>query len=128
MKQGQKHTEESKKKMRAREFSKEHRKKLSDVHKGKPRPYCAGEKNWNWKGGNNSQYRIKNAPRPKPEQCEVCGALGKDFKKGLFLDHNHKTGEFRGWLCTRCNFILGLAKDNSETLRALANYLQPQTR
>ena len=76
------------------------------------------ETNHNWKGGISPKYMAKNAPRPRPEVCEVCGAGGK-----IGLDHNHKTGAFSGWLCNRFNVELGMVKDNSETLIALADYL-----
>lgn len=39
------------------------------------------------------------------------------------LDHCHASGEFRGWLCTRCNHMLGHAKDNPEVLRKAADYI-----
>lgn len=65
------------------------------------------------------------AGRPRPEQCEVCGAFGKDFKRvGICFDHDHQTGKFRGWICSRCNRILGFARDNSELLVALSDYLK----
>jgi hypothetical protein len=43
--------------------------------------------------------------------------------RALNYDHNHETGEFRGWVCMYCNGALGLAGDNPELLRALATYL-----
>ena len=54
----------------------------------------------------------------KPKQCEVCNMSGK-----ICFDHDHKSGIFRGWLCNRCNLILGFADDNSNLLISLANYL-----
>lgn len=90
---------------------------------GKTRPEITGDKHFNWKGGHDSKTRRKHAPRPKPEQCEICGAFDIDFKKGLCLDHDHITGEFRGWLCTRCNCALGMVNDNTETLLALVSYI-----
>lgn len=42
------------------------------------------------------------------------------------LEHNHKTGEFRGWICDYCNTIVarsGLQGDCSQTLRRLADYI-----
>ena len=77
------------------------------------------DKNPNWRGGISSKTRVKYAPRPKPEQCEVCGAMGT-----ICLDHDHNTNEFRGWICNRCNVALGMVKDNSETLIALAEYIR----
>jgi len=83
-----------------------------------------GEKSQNWKGGKEVSEKIKKekreiiAGRPKPEQCEICGAFGK-----IYFDHDHKTGKFRGWICPRCNWILGLAKDSKDLLNMLINYL-----
>ena len=83
-----------------------------------------GDRNPSWKGGKSSKYRAKNAPRPKPDNCEICGTLGKDLKKGLCYDHDHITGKFRGWLCSRCNVALGMVNDNTETLLALVEYIK----
>ena len=76
--------------------------------------------NRNWKGGISWAYKFKtlSCGRKKPEQCEICGAIGK-----VCLDHNHKTGEFRGWICHRCNLALGLFKDNIGLLKATIEYL-----
>ena len=40
------------------------------------------------------------------------------------LDHNHKTGTFRGWLCSRCNSGLGWLGDSVSTLKRGVKYLQ----
>jgi len=58
--------------------------------------------------------------------CKICG--GKDTKKHLDVDHCHETGQIRGLLCGNCNRALGYAKDNPETLRAMANYLESTNR
>lgn len=58
------------------------------------------------------------AGRKKSGFCEVCGMVGK-----ICFDHDHKTGKFRGWICHRCNTILGYAKDNPAVLKALEQYL-----
>lgn len=92
-------------------------------NKGKLRPDMSGANHPFWKGGG-SRYRRKIAPRPMPIQCEICGAFGEDFKKGLCLDHNHKTGEFRGWICTRCNTAIGMVKENIGILEAIISYIK----
>ena len=37
--------------------------------------------------------------------CAICGRPPK--KQRLGVDHNHRTGEIRGLLCTTCNRMLG---------------------
>lgn len=56
----------------------------------------------------------------RPQVCEICG----DAALRINFDHCHKTGLFRGWLCTRCNLALGLTMDSPEILRDLAFYLE----
>lgn len=57
----------------------------------------------------------------KPTVCQIpgCGSMKK-----ISLDHDHATGQFRGWLCDDCNNALGRARDNPAVLRALADYLE----
>ena len=59
---------------------------------------------------------------PRPDKCEVCGNSGR-----ICLDHCHATMKFRGWLCEPCNTALGRVKDNPDTLRKLAEYLERGT-
>ncbi len=61
--------------------------------------------------------------RKRPAVCEVCG----EFHLRIVWDHNHATGEFRGWLCDRCNKVLGHVYDRAETLERLASYLRGET-
>jgi hypothetical protein len=65
--------------------------------------------------------RERNADRPRPLVCEVCG--NPPNKKGLHFDHDHMTGQFRGWLCFRCNLALGNVHDDIEILDKLIVYL-----
>ena len=40
------------------------------------------------------------------------------------IDHDHVTGKVRGLVCTNCNVALGMIRDNPETARKLAAYLE----
>lgn len=59
-------------------------------------------------------------------KCWICGIEGKELASGrmLSLDHCHKTGKFRGWLCVLCNSLLGYVKDDKDTLRKAIEYLE----
>jgi hypothetical protein len=56
--------------------------------------------------------------RQKTEGCAVCGAEG-----GLHLDHDHKTGKPRGFLCGNCNRALGLLEDDPARIEKLRTYV-----
>lgn len=83
------------------------------------------EKHPDYKKVYNSKYfRDKQlealAGRPKPKSCEVCDS----YSLKICFDHNHDTGQFRGWLCQNCNSALGFVKDNKEILERLIKYLK----
>jgi hypothetical protein len=58
---------------------------------------------------------------PRPAHCELCDAASKST---LHRDHDHITGQFRGWLCCSCNWGLGNFKDNPALLRKAAEFLE----
>jgi hypothetical protein len=45
----------------------------------------------------------------------------------LACDHDHQTGEFRGWLCKNCNTGLGLLGDSIAGVRSMLAYLTRST-
>lgn len=87
----------------------------------------------------NNSIRVRNRRLKKvygvvPEQwealfesqgrrCAVCPRTAPT-DKSWHTDHCHDTGVIRGILCGKCNLMLGHAKDNPETLRAAAFYLE----
>lgn len=52
--------------------------------------------------------------------CECCG---KPVYRNWQLDHDHETGEFRGWLCKQCNTGLGNLGDTLQSLTLAVEYL-----
>ena len=58
------------------------------------------------------------AGRPRPENCEICNNTGK-----IEFDHDHKTGKFRGWICMKCNTVLGKVNDDIKILQIMISYL-----
>jgi 5-methylcytosine-specific restriction endonuclease McrA len=61
-------------------------------------------------------------------QGGVCAVCGTDDPKGrhdtFAVDHDHETDEVRGLLCNPCNLALGIAEDDPQRLRAMADYLE----
>lgn len=73
----------------------------------------------------------KDCPlRPKDGLCQLCRRPGTPRRNavepdGLHMDHDHITGKFRGWLCYRCNTMLGnLEALGTEALKMIAAYLK----
>jgi len=99
------------------------------------RPEAVAE--WSRKG-HLKKYKLTPATYAQMliEQAGVCAACGhgeegvirrsgKVIKvKRLSVDHNHKTGEVRGLLCSKCNSILGLAGDEPGRLKKCIDYLE----
>jgi hypothetical protein len=55
-------------------------------------------------------------------RCAICQrATGRS--KRLAVDHDHKTGEVRGLLCSYCNQMVGQARDDPEMFQRAADYL-----
>ena len=54
-------------------------------------------------------------------RCLICGKPPKPGKV-LHVDHNHRTGQIRGFLCVQCNVRL-VAVEDREWLRNARKYL-----
>jgi hypothetical protein len=61
--------------------------------------------------------------------CAICGGVPSENPDAdirvsrLMVDHDHSTGAIRDLLCTRCNLMLGQARDSASRLRDGADYL-----
>lgn len=56
--------------------------------------------------------------------CDICGKHQDELKIFLTVDHSHETGKIRGLLCTRCNLVIGCAKDDISILKNAIKYLK----
>jgi DNA-directed RNA polymerase subunit RPC12/RpoP len=55
--------------------------------------------------------------------CAICKVKLPTSGNFVHLDHDHKTGKLRDFLCTNCNRGLGHFKDSLEFLQTAINYL-----
>lgn len=56
-------------------------------------------------------------------RCGIC-RKPESRDRRMCLDHDHKTGEVRGFLCSHCNLTLGNAGDSVEWLELAIQYLK----
>lgn len=57
-------------------------------------------------------------------RCASCRGSSPMHKRGWVVDHCHTSERIRAILCHMCNTAIGMARDNPETLRAMADYLE----
>lgn len=57
-------------------------------------------------------------------KCKICGVKESELNNKLDLDHDHGTGEPRGFICSNCNIGLGQFKDNIDSLNNAIAYLK----
>ena len=78
---------------------------------------------------NTTPEKIKELMRSSNHQCQICGIAeeeashGQTSHYGLYIDHDHITGNLRGMLCHKCNLMVGHADDSVETLKSAIAYL-----
>jgi hypothetical protein len=80
--------------------------------------YTSSEK---YKRTRRAYFGIPEPTRPSPEACECCG---RRESRALNVDHDHTTGQFRGWLCFACNTGIGKLGDNYDGVLRALRYLE----
>jgi hypothetical protein len=79
--------------------------------------------------GNNAAYWLRAYGMPRKGVDEIRAkqgnrcALCAEGDPG-HLDHDHVNGSVRALLCQRCNFALGLLRDDPDLMRAAADYIE----
>ena len=66
---------------------------------------------------------------PDDHSCPICKRKAEDFLhryrgSPFCLDHDHKTGKFRGYICMDCNTGLARFHENSEAMEEAIEYLE----
>jgi len=56
--------------------------------------------------------------------CKTCASPLIHTEKKCCVDHDHKTGRVRGILCSNCNIVLGMIKENTITLSNMIEYIR----
>ncbi len=98
---------------------------MLDYYKRNPEYFKEKSKSWHSKQDNKDRKRAAKYGltleefRSMPKCCEVCGS--EDL---LCIDHDEKTKEVRGILCSQCNTALGLLKEDPGRIRLLALYIE----
>jgi len=56
--------------------------------------------------------------------CAICGEHQSQIRFRLGVDHNHKTGQIRGLLCGKCNFVVAALESNGDKIQSSQEYLE----
>lgn len=56
--------------------------------------------------------------------CGICKNKLDLNKRSTYIDHNHKTGETRDILCSKCNTVLGFVNEDIELLKEFIEYIK----
>jgi len=56
-------------------------------------------------------------------RCAVCGVPDIECTGKFHMDHDHESGNFRGWLCGNCNKGIGFLRDSEELLINALHFL-----
>lgn len=74
-----------------------------------------------------TETKYRELLRRQNNCCGICGRPSESFKIRLAVDHNHKTGEIRGLLCTFCNRRVIGRHTNIELFINAVKYLEQGT-
>jgi hypothetical protein len=67
-----------------------------------------------------TKKQVLKALEKQNGKCGICGRVDR----GMHIDHDHATDEFRGLLCHHCNRGLGYLGDSIEGLERALTYLK----
>jgi len=73
------------------------------------------------------EYEKKHPMPPIGEKftCPICQkTIIRQFKNDVVLDHSHKDGKIRGWICRQCNSSIGMMDENINILQRAIKWLK----
>lgn len=98
---------------------------------GRPttRPSCRGCRvNINGKSMPLSERQRMDRIKPQPYQlfeCPICHKVSiPGVTANIVIDHDHRTGRAREWICDSCNTGIGRFQDDPEMLYKIADYIK----
>lgn len=75
-----------------------------------------------------SERERMNRIKPKPYElfeCPICHKVTiPDVTTNIVIDHDHRTGKARAWICDSCNTGIGRFQDSPEMLEQIAAYIK----
>ncbi len=64
-------------------------------------------------------------PMGEPFFCPVCeNTIVRQFRNDVILDHSHKDGKIRGWICRQCNSSIGMMDEDVNILKRAIKWVQ----
>lgn len=68
---------------------------------------------------------LKNKPQNEPFECPICAKRTiAGITSKVVLDHDHRSGKIRGWVCDSCNTGIGRFKDDKELIKRAIKFLK----
>lgn len=61
-------------------------------------------------------------------KCAICRRLQRVKRWRLAIDHNHRTGKYRGLLCNTCNTAIAFFNEDIIILQRAIEYLKEHSR
>jgi len=67
----------------------------------------------------------KKKPQNKPFECPICGKRTiAGITSKVVLDHDHRSGKVRDWICDSCNTGIGRFKDDVELMKKAIRFIK----
>jgi len=67
----------------------------------------------------------KSKPVDEPFECPICSKRTiAGITSKVVLEHDHRSGKVRGWVCDSCNTGIGRFKDNKELLKKAIKFIE----
>jgi len=67
----------------------------------------------------------KSKPMNEPFECPICAKRTiAGITSKVVLEHDHRSGKIRGWVCDSCNTGIGRFKDDKELLKRAIKFIK----